>query len=216
MDTLVIDTRQDPRLSKFGIIFPMHFEELHMNLDVSLHLEGTLSYAVKDERLFAMAKEEDMLSQACSALAIAVNGAAPQIGRPARIPENAEAISLPLRESLCKHWPELFGVELGSLTVTKVTLQPKDQAMLDRMEKQASFASMTKEQQTNAMADRLRSAQVEAIRSVPWKTATWKCLCGVSNEGNFCASCGKPRTWVCECKAVNAGNFCVECGKPRR
>ena len=216
MNTLLIDTRQDPQLSKFGISFPTWFEETHMHLDLSLHLEGTLSYAVTDERLFAMAKEEDMRSQACSALAIAVNGAAPQIGRPARIPENAEALSLALRERLAKPWTEVYGVEPGSLTVTKVTLDPRGQAMLERMEKQAAFASMTKEQQTNAMAERLRSAQAEVIRSVPWKTATWKCLCGVSNEGNYCASCGKPRTWVCECKTVNAGNFCVNCGKPRR
>ena len=220
MNTLVIDTRQDPLLSKAGINFPAHFEELHMNLDLSLHLEGTLSYAVTDERLFAMVKEEDLRSQACSALAIAVNTAAPQIGRPARIPENAEALSLSLRERLAKPWIEVYGVEPGSLTVTKVTLDSREQAMLERMEHQASFAGMTKEQQTNALADRLRSAQAEAIRSVPWKTPTWKCLCGARNEGNYCASCGKPKpapagSWKCSCGTENTGKFCANCGKPK-
>lgn len=43
----------------------------------------------------------------------------------------------------------------------------------------------------------------------------WKCSCGATNTGAFCASCGskKPEAWVCECGASNTGKFCANCGK---
>ncbi|MHB1151980.1 MAG: SPFH domain-containing protein [Eubacteriales bacterium] len=46
----------------------------------------------------------------------------------------------------------------------------------------------------------------------------WKCECGTSNTGKFCADCGKAKPknvegWHCSCGAVNKGKFCAECGK---
>ena len=46
----------------------------------------------------------------------------------------------------------------------------------------------------------------------------WACACGESNTGNFCQACGKGRPavgWTCACGATNEGNFCQGCGKPR-
>ena len=48
----------------------------------------------------------------------------------------------------------------------------------------------------------------------------WKCSCGATNTGKFCAECGKPMPvaeegWKCSCGAVNSGKFCQECGKPK-
>lgn len=45
----------------------------------------------------------------------------------------------------------------------------------------------------------------------------WKCECGATNKGKFCAECGKPRPapegWTCgECGTVNKGKFCTDCG----
>jgi len=46
----------------------------------------------------------------------------------------------------------------------------------------------------------------------------WKCACGATNTGKFCAECGAPRPvatdsgWVCGCGSVNKGKFCPECG----
>ena len=43
----------------------------------------------------------------------------------------------------------------------------------------------------------------------------WKCSCGATNTGKFCAECGaaKPAEgWTCGCGAVNKGKFCSECG----
>ncbi|MBQ2765520.1 MAG: SPFH domain-containing protein [Clostridia bacterium] len=44
---------------------------------------------------------------------------------------------------------------------------------------------------------------------------TWKCACGASASGNFCAECGAKRPadgWTCACGSVNKGNFCPNCG----
>ena len=52
--------------------------------------------------------------------------------------------------------------------------------------------------------------------------AGWTCECGTTNQGKFCANCGKPKPapkaaegWTCECGAVNQGKFCMECGKKK-
>ncbi len=45
---------------------------------------------------------------------------------------------------------------------------------------------------------------------------SWKCSCGATNTGKFCAECGSPKPadegWTCSCGAVNKGKFCPECG----
>ena len=42
----------------------------------------------------------------------------------------------------------------------------------------------------------------------------WKCTCGETNTGNFCANCGAPKKtgWICTCGSENKGNFCPNCG----
>ncbi len=66
-----------------------------------------------------------------------------------------------------------------------------------------------------------QQAQQQAA-AVPQAAAQtgWKCECGATNTGKFCANCGKPQPaqaegWTCSCGAVNKGKFCMECGKPR-
>lgn len=49
---------------------------------------------------------------------------------------------------------------------------------------------------------------------------SWKCGCGTSNTGKFCANCGKAKPadsgeWKCSCGASNTGKFCANCGKPK-
>ena len=46
----------------------------------------------------------------------------------------------------------------------------------------------------------------------------WKCACGATNTGKFCAECGNPKPaegWTCACGTVNKGKFCAECGSPK-
>ncbi|HQE70293.1 MAG TPA: hypothetical protein PK071_04155, partial [Atopobiaceae bacterium] len=58
---------------------------------------------------------------------------------------------------------------------------------------------------------------------------SWRCACGRSNMGNYCAGCGKPqpkaaqgsppasedKSWRCACGRTNTGNFCDGCGAKR-
>ena len=63
-----------------------------------------------------------------------------------------------------------------------------------------------------AMGQQQQQAQQAAAPSVD----TWKCSCGATASGKFCAECGakKPEdsTWTCSCGAVNNGKFCTSCG----
>lgn len=47
----------------------------------------------------------------------------------------------------------------------------------------------------------------------------WKCACGNTATGKFCAECGakKPETdsWTCSCGNINTGKFCSNCGAKR-
>lgn len=48
---------------------------------------------------------------------------------------------------------------------------------------------------------------------------SWRCTCGTSNTGKFCANCGKAKpdnnSWTCSCGATNTGKFCANCGKAK-
>ena len=50
-------------------------------------------------------------------------------------------------------------------------------------------------------------------------TDAWKCSCGATATGKFCAECGakKPEIqgWKCACGTVATGKFCPECGSPK-
>ena len=67
-----------------------------------------------------------------------------------------------------------------------------------------------------AMGAQQQAAQQNAAPSAD----SWKCECGATNTGKFCASCGKPKpapagSWKCACGAENTGKFCASCGKPK-
>ena len=58
----------------------------------------------------------------------------------------------------------------------------------------------------------MQQAQAAAPAPAP---GGWKCSCGATNSGKFCAECGAPKPmdgWKCACGAVNKGKFCPECG----
>ena len=76
---------------------------------------------------------------------------------------------------------------------------------------------MNAQQQAQAAAQ--APAQAAPAQAAP-AAGSWKCECGTSNTGKFCANCGKPKPaqaegWTCSCGAVNKGKFCQNCGKPR-
>ena len=212
---LTFDTKKDELLAGPGIPFFIEYPELHSNLDVTLHLEGTMTCGVLDEKLLSAADAAALRSDVCSSLAIAVSAAAERIGHPLRIPDHAEELSASVRDRLAKRWAELYGAEPGAITVTDVSIDPEDRAMMEKMEGYREFSQKTPEEQKNAMTEMLRTAQEEALNRLPSKTESWTCACGAVNRGNYCTECGKIRLWACECGTLNAGDFCTNCGKSR-
>ncbi len=60
--------------------------------------------------------------------------------------------------------------------------------------------------------------QQTPVQQAP-KADGWKCACGATNTGKFCAECGAKKVepvqadgWTCACGSVNKGKFCAECG----
>jgi len=48
----------------------------------------------------------------------------------------------------------------------------------------------------------------------------WRCACGATVTGKFCAECGAPKPvdtdgWKCACGTMNKSKFCAECGAPK-
>ena len=71
--------------------------------------------------------------------------------------------------------------------------------------------------QTLLQMQQMQQAQAQQAAAA---ATGWTCACGAQNNGNFCASCGKPKpapegAWTCECGAQNTGKFCASCGKPK-
>ena len=64
-----------------------------------------------------------------------------------------------------------------------------------------------------------QSIQPQPQQAPAASVASWKCLCGVMNEGKFCKDCGGKKqeelNWTCKCGKVNMAKFCNECGSPR-
>lgn len=58
--------------------------------------------------------------------------------------------------------------------------------------------------------------QQQAANAPAAPANSWKCACGATSTGNFCANCGakKPAdaSWKCACGATSTGNFCMNCG----
>lgn len=73
----------------------------------------------------------------------------------------------------------------------------------------------------NMAAQQQAAQQAAAAPAQPTISANgWTCVCGETNTGKFCASCGKSApakgdSWTCVCGAQNKGRFCMECGKPK-
>ena len=69
-------------------------------------------------------------------------------------------------------------------------------------------------------AQSLHTAPAPTPAAAPAQSAdSWKCSCGATNTGKFCAECGgkKPEatlvgSWTCSCGSVNTGKFCPNCG----
>ena len=70
----------------------------------------------------------------------------------------------------------------------------------------------------NLFAMGQQQAAAPAPAPAPAAPAGWKCTCGATATGKFCAECGAKQPeegWTCSCGSVNKGKFCPECGAKR-
>ena len=62
--------------------------------------------------------------------------------------------------------------------------------------------------------------QQQAPQAQPPVADAWRCSCGATAMGKFCAQCGAAKPvptegWSCKCGTVNTGKFCSNCGAPK-
>ena len=62
--------------------------------------------------------------------------------------------------------------------------------------------------------------QQQAPQAQPPVADAWRCSCGATAMGKFCAQCGAAKPvptegWSCKCGTVNQGKFCSNCGSPK-
>jgi membrane protease subunit (stomatin/prohibitin family) len=62
--------------------------------------------------------------------------------------------------------------------------------------------------------------QQQAPQAQPPVADAWRCSCGATAMGKFCAQCGAAKPvptegWTCKCGTVNQGKFCSNCGSPK-
>ena len=60
----------------------------------------------------------------------------------------------------------------------------------------------------------------QAPQAQPPVADAWRCSCGATAMGKFCAQCGAAKPvpaegWTCKCGTVNTGKFCSDCGAPK-
>ena len=62
--------------------------------------------------------------------------------------------------------------------------------------------------------DQAAQQQQAAQMAAQQQANSWKCACGATSTGAFCANCGskKPEAWTCSCGTQNTGKFCANCG----
>lgn len=77
---------------------------------------------------------------------------------------------------------------------------------------------MQAQQSAQQAMQRQAAAQSQSVQQQT-EADCWKCSCGKTNTGKFCAECGskKPEEtgWKCSCGKINTGKFCSECGSPK-
>ena len=166
------------------------------------------------------------------------------------LPGHTMELSDALNQVLSNKWRDQRGYEIVSFGVSSVKASDEDEAMLKEMQKNAAYkdptlgAATLVGAQAAAMQDAANNAGGAAMgfmgmgmaqnagglnaqnlyamgqQQAQQPVGAWKCACGATSTGKFCANCGNPKPadtegWKCSCGTVNKGKFCAECGKPK-
>jgi len=131
-------------------------------------------------------------------------------------PEDAEAVKTAQREAM------LLNPNLAAAAISRAQADSMKTAAGNSAGAMTGFMGMGL---NNAMGSNAANLYTIGAQQQPQEPAapqpapagSWKCACGATATGKFCAECGakKPEAWVCSCGAKNTGKFCSECGSPR-
>jgi len=166
------------------------------------------------------------------------------------LPLHTVELSDAMGKVLSPQWSEKRGLEIISVAINSVTISKDDEERIKRFEDTAwnrdasNAAAMLVNAQANAMTTAAGNSGGAAMGFYGMNMAqqagglnaqalfqmgaqqqnnnanAWKCSCGTSNTGKFCANCGSPKptasgAWKCSCGAENTGKFCANCGLPK-
>ena len=193
--------------------------------------------------------EGQMKSELLTALQPAFAKISAQGIRYSSLPGHAMELADALNQVLSEKWRDLRGYEIVSFGVSSVKASDEDEAMLKEMQRSAAYRDPTLGAATlvgaqaaamqNAaknpggaamgfvgmgMAQNAGGASAQNLYAMgaaqQGAVGAWKCGCGATSTGKFCANCGSARPvdsegWTCACGTVNKGRFCAECGKPK-
>jgi len=167
--------------------------------------------------------------------------------RPNQIVTHNAEMEEAMNDALSAKWREKRGLEVVTVALGSVTLPPEDAEAVKNAQREAMLLNpnMAAAAVYRAQADSMKTAagnsagamtgfmgmgmasnagasaaglyQMGAQQQEKPAGDSWKCACGATAAGKFCAECGakKPESWKCACGAVNTGKFCSECGSPR-
>lgn len=166
------------------------------------------------------------------------------------LPLHTVELSDAMGSVLSPQWSEKRGLEIVSVAINSVTISKEDEDRIKKFEDTAwnrdasNAAAMLVNAQANAMTTAAGNSGGAAMGFYGMNMAqqagglnaqalfqmgnqqkqnsvnSWRCSCGASNTGKFCADCGSPKpapqgAWKCSCGAENTGKFCANCGSPK-
>ena len=163
--------------------------------------------------------------------------------RPNEIVTHTADLEKAMNEALSEKWTQLRGLQVVSVALGTLTLPEEDAELIKQAQRTAIMRDPTMAAATlvGAQADAMKAAAANeggamngfigmgmamnqggmnaqnlyAMGQQAAQADGWKCSCGHTATGKFCAECGSPRPvdgWKCNCGSVNTGKFCPECG----
>lgn len=165
------------------------------------------------------------------------------------LPLHTDEITKAMKEVLKSDWKEDRGIEICRVAIKSVSIPKEDEDNIKKYENTAwntnplNAAASIIEAQNQAMgsaagnrngamagfygmnmAQGMGGMNAQSLFAMGQQqqaqtAGAWRCSCGTSNTGKFCANCGKAKpadnNWTCSCGATNTGRFCANCGKAK-
>ena len=144
---------------------------------------------------------------------------------PPSIPKEDQEMITQLQRTAVFRDPSMGAANMNTATADAMRIAAGNQggAMMGfmgmNMAQQAGGMNQNNLYQMAAQQQAMQQPQMNAQPAQQPAQGGWKCSCGTTNTGKFCANCGSPKPadnfWTCSCGSQNQGKFCANCGKPK-